>query len=234
MEKTQIKILKILLPTIFTICLVSLLWPNIKLPYSNPHEIIGVLSIFKQHSFNDTLRYIIFVSLPLIMYFVIYINLNKSNCSKLINITKFSNDNNRNIYLPLSYLFITIAFIFVRYLSSDFNINKMDLFHEGQHLGGATSYELTNNLWSSTFSVTSLFTDFLNAKIAWYIHGVKSIAAYRHYTQLITELTYVFYHKKRRIGNSQFSFFISIIIIQLFYEYHLLYFSIIFCLKHII
>ena len=193
MEKTQIKILKILLPTIFTICLVSLLWPNIKLPYSNPHEIIGVLSIFKQHSFNDTLRYIIFVSLPLIMYFVIYINLNKSNCSKLINITKFSNDNNRNIYLPLSYLFITIAFIFVRYLSSDFNINKMDLFHEGQHLGGATSYELTNNLWSSTFSVTSLFTDFLNAKIAWYIHGVKSIAAYRHYTQLITELTYVFY-----------------------------------------
>ena len=180
MNKNYLRTFKILLPTFLTICLVSFLWPKIKLPYANPEEIIGILSIFKQSSFNDSIRYLVFILLPLLTYLFFYINENKSKCVKLNNIFILSNKNKKIEYLPLIYLLIVIILILLRYLSSDFNINKMDLFHEGQHLSGAINYELTGNFWLNSFSVTSLFTDFLNAKIAWFIHGVKSISAYRH------------------------------------------------------
>ena len=39
----------------------TIIWDHIVLAYSNPHEIVGEYSINSYNSFNDTLRYIIFI-----------------------------------------------------------------------------------------------------------------------------------------------------------------------------
>ena len=47
----------------------TLLWESIKLPYSNPNNIIGIYSIEKYHVFNDTLRFLIYLFFPLLVFF---------------------------------------------------------------------------------------------------------------------------------------------------------------------
>ena len=49
----------------------TIIWDHITLSYSNPHEIIGEYSKNSYNSFNDTLRYIIFISIPVLFFFII-------------------------------------------------------------------------------------------------------------------------------------------------------------------
>ena len=51
-----------------SISLIVILWDKISLPYSNKYEVVGVYSENNHHQFNDTLRFIIFISLPLLVY----------------------------------------------------------------------------------------------------------------------------------------------------------------------
>ena len=56
----------ILFITVFSIVISTFLWPIIKLPYSNPENVVGVLSLIKYSPLNDTLRYIVFVGIPIL------------------------------------------------------------------------------------------------------------------------------------------------------------------------
>ena len=55
---------------ILAIILNVYLWEKISFPYSNPEEVIGYYSFFSHSHFTDTIRYIVFVSTPLILFFV--------------------------------------------------------------------------------------------------------------------------------------------------------------------
>ena len=71
MIKKLVKKSFLYLPSLIAIIAVSLSWDFIKFKFENPNEIIGYYSIFKHSYLNDNVRYIIFVSLPLITYLLI-------------------------------------------------------------------------------------------------------------------------------------------------------------------
>ena len=57
---------------ILTIYLVTIFWHEISLPYNNSERIFGEYSKNKHHQFNDTLRFICFLVLPIIIFAIIF------------------------------------------------------------------------------------------------------------------------------------------------------------------
>ena len=51
----------------------TIIWDHIILKYSNPYEIVGEYSNNFHNTFNDTLRYIIFIFIPLTVFFSIFL-----------------------------------------------------------------------------------------------------------------------------------------------------------------
>ncbi len=77
------------------------LWDKINLPYSNPENIYGVLSINKFSPYNNDLRFLTFISLVFGTFFLSLIfykrNLNNFNEIFFFKKKKKSNKNNKNL-----------------------------------------------------------------------------------------------------------------------------------------
>ena len=56
------------LTILISVTIITLLWNNISLPYKNSAEVIGVYSNNNHHHLNDTIRFIIFISIPLFVF----------------------------------------------------------------------------------------------------------------------------------------------------------------------
>ena len=63
--------------SIFLMSVIVLLWDNIKIPYDESNVIIGQSYLNKSNPQNDTLRFILFISLPCLAYLVSYLKVNK-------------------------------------------------------------------------------------------------------------------------------------------------------------
>ena len=180
--------------TILSVAVGTYLWKEINLPYVNPQEIIGIYSKLGHSDLNDTVRYIVFTGLPLTTFFLLFVIIKKNECDSLKNIFLNShiNENNKNTLLKI-FLYIFISVIIVKFFSLDFSNNKMDLFHEGQQLGGANIFNETNKLFLHSYFTTGLFFSTLNAKIAWLITGEQSLGSYRIFVLFLKSLTEIIY-----------------------------------------
>ena len=176
-----------------SISLIVILWDKISLPYSNKYEVVGVYSENNHHQFNDTLRFIIFISLPLLVYLFNCVFFKK----KIIEgFCKIFNENNKNnteknkdlIIFSVSFLVLLIFFFF----SKDFIFHKLDLFHEGQYLGGGFNFLETGNLWVDNFVGTGLFVDVLLSPISWDIFNQVSIGSTRLLISILNLILHFF------------------------------------------
>ena len=106
---------------------------------------MGYYSFFKHNEFNDTLRYVIFISVPLITFFLLFIVLKKDQCLnfKKIFINPAIKMPKRNFYLNFILLFLIII-LTIKFFIGDFPDFKLDAFHEGQLLSGAYNFYITN------------------------------------------------------------------------------------------
>ena len=66
------KICLIIFFTVTSIIFSTIIWESIILPYDNENQIYGEYFRLKYNPTNDTLRYIFFVLLPLITFFISY------------------------------------------------------------------------------------------------------------------------------------------------------------------
>jgi len=192
MHRDFFKKILFFLPTIISLIVATFLWKIIKFEFSNPNEIIGYYSIFQHNHWNDNIRYIVFIIIPLTTYFF---TIFKKKKIKFIEIKEyfFLNDKieKKKEQINKFYLFFFIILLFFLFLSGEFNKNSIDLFHEGQALVGGLNYEITNKFWSNSFLVTSLFVDVLSSKISWDIFDVQSISSYRLYINIVTKITFL-------------------------------------------
>ena len=174
------KIIPIILP-ICSIFIVTIFWQEISLPYNNSEKIIGEYSKNKHHQLNDTLRFICFLILPLIIFTITYYFFNK----KKLNFYEIFKDDNRDFivnkknYKKELYFIFFVIFLFASLTSSNLPDHELDIFHEGQLLSGALNYNLKNNLWIGSYINTGLFYDIINTKIFWDIFNIDSIGVYR-------------------------------------------------------
>jgi hypothetical protein len=177
-----------LIPTLASIIFVSVIWEKIKFKFENPSEVIGYYSLFEYSHLNDSVRFIVFISIPLITFFFTIFFLKKESFAFFIKKFVLIKENNTQEKISIFFLFFLFLILLFKFLSSEFGSYPIDLFHEGQSFMGAKNYEFKNKLWSGTYIITSLFIDVFNAKIAWSILKIESIGSYRVYISLITQL----------------------------------------------
>jgi len=184
-----------LIISLISVCAISFFWESISLTYNKNNEIYGNYSISKHHQFNDTLRFTLFILIPLFLYLLTFSFIDKENALTLKQIidqnkvTKHIKKKNNNILHFFALIFFLI--IFFHFLLIGFPINKLDIFHEGQLLTGAMNYNLKDKFWVGSYLNTGLFYDILNTKFAWYLFDKENISSYRYFHQILNYLFYL-------------------------------------------
>ncbi len=180
------------------VCIALILWDKIKLPYSNPWNIIGVLTIIKFNPLNNIIRFLIFLILPSILLILFYFSKiknkkylfkNKTNRKQNINLRNNSNFSflNRKIIFVLIILFTIIVALNIPTFHSE---RKFDPFHEGESLGPAMSYMEGCVPYKDIIFVHGIFQDPLRSVIAFNLFG-RSIGASRTLESIMKILAYI-------------------------------------------
>ena len=180
------KDLYIFFSIIISILVVTLLWEKITLPLNNTSGAKGILVTEGYNPTNDTIRYIFFISFPLIIFLFLNLILKK----KTINIREliFEKDkdieviNNHLIFIIVSFIFI--IFIILEFFSLNFPIKKLDSLHDGGFLTPAQNYLSTKNFWTSSYLVHG-GADIFYPILMWKILGVETIGAARSFSIFI-------------------------------------------------
>ncbi len=184
--KNQIFIYGLLFICIFV---TTISWDKIYIPY-NELNIIGEYSEKKFHSLNDLLRYLIFISLPITIFFSqVFFDKNKKE-----NLIKNINDKSYFSFRPNGFtLFFAILIFFIilfEFLSLDFQIHNLDLLHEGQQLSSSYKYYLDGSLWSGSYVTIGIFYETILNKLVWNLFDIQSIGLKR-----FTDISLIFIFK---------------------------------------
>jgi len=172
-----------------SLCLGTFFWKIINLPFLN-NDIIGYYSINKINSLNDVLGYLVFIIIPILFYFIWQLIFEKNKFSYFFSNIKFKNENislDKKIYIPF---LLFIVFIILEFLSVQFSINEIDLFHEGERLSAAFKSKLDGSLWSGSYISKGVIYEVLGPKYIWKFFNQESIGLLR-----FLDLLYVFIAK---------------------------------------
>ena len=172
---------------------IVLIWDKIALPYDETNLLIGDYSLKKINPFNDTLRFLIFLTTPFLVYLFLYIkdnteiySLNPSKKNYFLNIVKENKSDTLNIYF---YLFILL--IIIEFFTIDFRIfvSNVDFFHDGTFLVPAINFLEKRNIFSSTLYDYGYVANNL-ATISNYILGSLTLGGF-----IFIELILIFFVK---------------------------------------
>ena len=170
----------------------TVIWDHISVAYSNPHEIIGEYSINSYSSFNDTLRYIIFICIPVLFFFIIFlVRKNDKNFNNLTLKIFLLDTNFYKINYKKKNLILFILISVILFLLRDWTIYPVQIFEDGMPLSGATIFEFGQKPWIDVYINTSFFYDMLNAKISWILTGFKTIGSYKFYIKFLNLISFI-------------------------------------------
>ena len=163
---------------ILSILFGTLIWEKISLPF-NDMKIVGEYSDKKFNSANDILRYLIFIFLPVFIFFSqIFYNKEKLNnfISNLSDKSILNIEKNNSIFFLFFLFFILIL---LEFLSIQFQVHNLDLMHEGQQLSSAFKSSQDGSLWSGSYVTQGIFYETISAKILWNFFDMQTIGLKR-------------------------------------------------------
>ncbi len=185
---------------IISFILISYFWKIISVPLINTNETIGIITIQNINPINDTIRYALIISVPLLIYLISNVIFLKKN----INIKQFFylnykfEDEEKISIRDTKYLFIGLfAIIFFQFVSYDHINLNLDYLHDGDYLTPAYNFISTNKFWSAAFSSHG-GSDIFYAALSWKIFNTESIGAVRVFMAFfivllkITSIVFVF------------------------------------------
>lgn len=178
--------------------LISYLWNDISIPLENNNQTIGYLTIQNYNPFNDTIRYICIISLPLFLYLFlqIYLLKKKLKINNLLNNFNYTSDRPSLGFSEIKYYFLGILLlIIIQFLSFDHSHTKLDHLHDGDYLTPAFNFILNKGIWSSAFSSHG-GADIFYAAMAWSIFKVTSVSSvklFMSYFVIILKILSVFF-----------------------------------------
>ena len=187
MKKSKTEFLYPLLFSIIGIILGTIFWDYVVVAYSNPYEIVSSYSNQNYSTYNDTLRYLLFVSLPVGMFFLVFlIKVNRDDDYQKLYFNAFlfremTNHQKLPIKILILFLLITISLFLFR----DWSVYPLDIFEEGMPLSGSEMLEYNQKPWKDVYLNTGLFYDMLNGKIAWVLTGHETIGSFRFYIKFL-------------------------------------------------
>ena len=145
------------LAVFFYIGFISIIWPNIEIPFDRNNTSIGFLSINFINPINDTVRFILFLLPPLIFY-LFFLRNSIKNTPKIKSFFYFHNDKRVETYLFIkdSYLILIFlsSFVILEFLNLDFPYNNyFDTLHDGDYLSAINNHLFYGGIWSTSFTV---------------------------------------------------------------------------------
>ena len=200
-----------------SVCLGTFCWKLINLPLSN-NEIVGNYSLKNLNSLNDVLGYIIFIAIPILFYFIWKLYFEKKKISEFFLKIRFENENTDIDIKVYILFFLFILFIILEFLSVQFSLDKIDLFHEGARLSSAFKSKLDSSLWSGSYISTGIIYEILGPKYIWKIFNQESVGLLRFLDilfVLLTKLILIFLSLEISKNTNLNSFFKSIFFIFL-------------------
>ena len=152
--------------TLFSIFLSTIIWKHISLPYEWETKVNGdSYSSNSYHSFNDILRFIIFLLIPFTTFLTLKIFFFKESFTNLKDFIFKKNSkislghNNKEIII---FHYIILCLLFLEFFLLDFSkLNyELDLFHEGLWLTASFNLVSTGEIWNSSYVGRGLFGNF--------------------------------------------------------------------------
>ena len=183
---------------VFFVFLTSLIWDYIRFPFNLEKSLPGqhYLKHF-HHPLNDSLRFIIFIFIPLVVYLITKLFIEKKKYKVFFKnlLVKFKSPNKyllKDKSLNVSFNLIILAII-IQFFCLDFKnyLYHLDLFHEGLWLTASSNAIYTNELWQSSYVGRGLFGNFYNYFI-WKILGLNTIGASRLVSIILVLLSKIF------------------------------------------
>ncbi len=142
---------------IISLFFVTFIWDKVRIPYDQTNLIQGEFFLKKYNPINETLRFLIFVFVPLFVFLISYIQCHKNETFK---INPYSDEfflkkkipifNDAEIINKITFILLTI--ISFDFLIIDFKLHifELDNFHEGTSLVPPSNYFFNNSFWLST------------------------------------------------------------------------------------
>jgi hypothetical protein len=167
-----------------SIILSTFLWENINLPFDPINSISGD-SYFdnNHHSQNDTLRFVLFLSIPFFSFIFFLQIYEKKFFANIKNIffkhDLFASENLSKLNL---FFWITFFFIIMEFFSLDFkDFNyQLDIFHEGLWLTTSQNTKINNEFWNSSYLERGLLGN-LYPYFLWKFFDLETIGISRFY-----------------------------------------------------
>ena len=184
----------IFLGVILSVFLSKFFWGWIDIDYTKEFEIPGEYSKYKYNPINESIRYVTFISMPLIVYLVC-IKIFKGQEIKQIK-EIFYYDNSKTFYVTKNNLLVLCflsfsALILLDFLSVNLPLHKIDTFHEGQWLTPGINYLKKGGYWIDSYITIGFFHEILNVLIGFKIFDVFSIGSSR-FSILLSILVFKF------------------------------------------
>jgi len=164
---------------LISLLLASISWKFINLRFIDP-GINGIYSDNQFNSFNEIIRYVVFIFFPISTYLLNKFLFEENFFLKIkfFFTTKensiFEKIDNLNIYFS-----ILILIIILEFLSVNFPNHLIDIYHEGQILSSAYKSFLDGSLWSGSYVTVGIFYETLSSKFIWQLFDHISIGLAR-------------------------------------------------------
>ena len=178
MNKKNEKNLIIFSFVVLSVTLCSIIWKYINLNISNVTQAQGAITLQGHSTDSDTLRYVVFILLPLFIFAASYYLLKNTKTKsfiELITLPKLQNTNNYNIFFPTLILFI---FIILQFFSLTLPVGPIDTFHDGELFSVTKNVILNGTFFIDTYTIHG-FSDIFYPLVFWKLTGLETIGSGR-------------------------------------------------------
>ena len=163
---------------LISILFATFVWDKILIT-SNESQTYGVYKENNYHPINEILRFIFYISLPLIFFFISFYAINKKYCYSIKELFFYKNDSFKLQANKLNYyiLIILLSLITLEFLSIDFIKLHIDVdhFHDGVYLSASNNFFYKKGLWSSSFVEYGLIN--FDSIFIWSIFNIKTLGS---------------------------------------------------------
>ena len=177
MNKKKAKNILIITITTLAVAFCSIIWQHINLNFSNITQATGAITQQNYSTDADTLRYVIFILIPLTTFLISFYFLKRSKTRNFEDLMKFPELEkiNYNILLPI---IILLALILLQFLSLNMPIGPIDTFHDGELFSVTKNTILKESFFKDTYTIHG-FSDIFYPLIFWKITGLETIGSGR-------------------------------------------------------
>ena len=160
------------------IFIISYKWKSIGIPLINDNQVVGGITLENYNPINDTIRYVIFISLPLISFILFNYFFNNKNVIPVSDILKKTSYDNKNLKIKEHKAIFSLLtlLIILEVATLDLSHFVLDTLHDGDYLTPAQNYLFYNQIWTSSYTVHG-GSNVIYPVIAWKIFNLQTIGA---------------------------------------------------------